>query len=118
MGTLDDDMGNLSFQRGFSLLNEDIMALVDQVRPDYERGDVILDHKRKLLAIQEKLRLDNHSGKIDDKYRYPNPVRLLAIGSGVERHKYTPSKDTDKILLDVSMNGMRSGEFVESHGQI
>ena len=75
MGTLDDDMSNLSFQRGFSLLNDDIMSLVEQVRPIYDKGEAIEEHNRKVEEIKEHLRQGAQS-----KERYLKPLEVLFNG--------------------------------------
>jgi dsDNA-specific endonuclease/ATPase MutS2 len=75
MGTLDDDMSNLTFQRGFSLLNEDIMSLVDQVRPVYTKGEIIEQHVQEVEKIKEKLKKHSTSDE-----RFPTSVELLQMG--------------------------------------
>ena len=53
------------------------MDLVDQVRPDYDRGQVIDHHNQRIKEIQDDLRKKNKS---DKNKVYPGPVSLLAIG--------------------------------------
>ena len=84
MGTLDDDMSNLTFQRGFSLLNDDIMALVEQGRPVYEKGEVIENHQK---MVNEKLLSLKVVDPVPEKY--PTAMEVLALG-------FTKGKRRDK----------------------
>jgi len=75
IGTLDDDMSNLSVQgKGYEVLNDDIMALVEQVRPQYSKGKEIDDHNVQVELIRKKLRSEK------EKETYPGPLQLLARG--------------------------------------
>ena len=77
IGTIDDDMTNLSFQRGFTLLNKDIMELVEQVRPQYDKGEAIEYHQQQIKAKQESLKRDK---KNQNSEYYSNPIDVLNLG--------------------------------------
>lgn len=76
IGTLDDDMSNLAFNtRGYNVLNEDIMALVEQVRPIYNKGKEIEAHNIEIELLRRKLISAHGSSE-----SYPTPLQLLFSG--------------------------------------
>lgn len=70
-------MKNLTFQRGFSLLNQDIMDLVEQVRPQYDKGEAIEHHQQQIKAKQESLRKAKNQNQVE---YYPGPIGVLSMG--------------------------------------
>lgn len=78
MGTLDADMQNLTFKRGFTLLNKDIMNLVDQIRPVTDRGDVIENHYEMLRIKQEER---ERLAVLQPPTFYPGPFDVLVMGA-------------------------------------
>lgn len=96
MGTLDDDMGNLTFQKGFSLLNADIMALVQQVRPKYDPGEIIIQHNLEIDQLLEKKK--EEASKVP-KTIYPNALDVLALGMQTSS-KYLKKEQNTAIVFE------------------
>lgn len=69
-------MSNLAFNtRGYNVLNEDIMALVEQVRPIYNKGKEIEAHNIEIELLRRKLISAHGSSE-----SYPTPLQLLFSG--------------------------------------
>jgi hypothetical protein len=91
IGTLDDDVNNLTFRQGYAMLNEDIMDLVDQVRPQYDKGDIIEEHD----SIVNKMRKDLSNNLSLGEERYLRPMEVLVNGLP-KFHRLFKDKDGKK----------------------
>lgn len=98
IGTLDDDVNNLTFRQGYAILNEDIMDLVDQVRPQYEKGEIIEEHNKVVNEMRKGLSNTNSLGE----ERYLRPMEVLINGLPKFHRLF---KDKDGKKMPSSVNG-------------